>query len=111
MQGNIGKDEGCPLCGEADTTEHVFTCEGSNNFGGVTVKDLEDGSRMREIEEIKSFKKCVRYTEQKSARQLVCQIYNLLSKISVLSPSLFFNSSKLVISPSFCSLCPPLHIH
>ena len=52
VQGNIGKDEGCPLCGEADTTEHVFTCEGSNNFGGVTVKNLEEGSRMQEIVEM-----------------------------------------------------------
>ena len=52
VQGNIGKDEGCPLCGEADTTEHVFNCEGSRNISGVTVKNLEEGSRMQEIVEM-----------------------------------------------------------
>ena len=39
-----------PLCeNEHDTTEHVFACEGSPNLKNVTIKDLEEGLRMKEI--------------------------------------------------------------
>ena len=49
---NVGAEVSCQLCGEHDTTEHVFVCRGSVNNTGVTVKDLEEGRRMKEIVEL-----------------------------------------------------------
>jgi hypothetical protein len=52
IDGNVGKQSPCPLCmREMDTTEHVFSC----NEGGekeVTVKDLENGEKMRKVVEL-----------------------------------------------------------
>ena len=50
IEDNFGCEASCPLCGnEQDTTEHVFDCEGSPNLTNVTIKDLEEGQRMKEI--------------------------------------------------------------
>ena len=66
---NVGTEVSCPLCGrEGDTTEHVFACNGSVNNTGVTVKNLEDGQRMKEIVEL--FKR----NEQKRRDQMECDI-------------------------------------
>ena len=65
---NVGEEVSCPLCGEHDTTEHVFVCGGSVNETGVTVKDLEEGQRMKEIVEL--FAK----NEQKRRQQLEGEI-------------------------------------
>ena len=45
--GNFGKDEGCPVCGGEDTTEHVFSC--GKMAESVTVKNLEEGKAMADI--------------------------------------------------------------
>ena len=39
----------CPLCGEKDSTEHVFSCENRGRGYGVCVKDLDDGQKMDKI--------------------------------------------------------------
>ena len=53
IEDNFGREASCPLCGkELDTTEHVFVCEESANLTSVTIKDLEEGERMREIVEL-----------------------------------------------------------
>ena len=65
---NVGEEVSCPLCGEHDTTEHFFVCGGSVNETGVTVKDLEEGQRMKEIVEL--FAK----NEQKRRQQLEGEI-------------------------------------
>ena len=50
---NMGGSSRCPLCGkDNDTTEHVFRCDVVENNSSVTVKDLEDGVKMREIVEL-----------------------------------------------------------
>ena len=50
IEDNFGCEASCPLCGEEqDTTEHVFVCEGSTNLNNVTIRNLEDGERMKEI--------------------------------------------------------------
>ena len=50
IAGNIGEKSPCPLCTlELDTTEHVFDCESSRNESGLSVRDLEEGRRMKEI--------------------------------------------------------------
>jgi hypothetical protein len=53
IEGNLGKERSCPLCenGE-DTTEHVFNCEATENKMAVTVKDLENGERMKDVVEL-----------------------------------------------------------
>ena len=45
--GNYGKDEGCPVCGGEDTTEHVFSC--GKMAESVTLKNLEEGKAMADI--------------------------------------------------------------
>ena len=53
IEGNMGREVCCPLCqSELDTTEHVFACVGSENDTNLTVKDLEEGRRMKEIVEL-----------------------------------------------------------
>ena len=53
IDGNIGMDSCCPLCGNGgDTTEHVFACAAVDNPGNVTVLDLENGVKMKEIVEL-----------------------------------------------------------
>ena len=55
IEKNYGVEAVCPLCGEEDSTEHVFACEHGGNELGVSVKDLEDGQKMDKIVEL--FKK------------------------------------------------------
>ena len=53
IDGNIGMDSCCTLCGNGgDTTEHVFACAAVDNPGNVTVFDLENGVKMKEIVEL-----------------------------------------------------------
>ena len=53
IEGNMGREVCCPLCeSELDTTEHVFACVGSENDTNLTIKDLEEGRRMKEIVEL-----------------------------------------------------------
>ena len=49
---NYGGNGRCPLCGEMDSTEHVFACEEIENEERVSVKNLEEGERMVEIVEL-----------------------------------------------------------
>ena len=71
--GNYGVRRPCDLCGEEDTTEHVFACNGGeqNDAGEesksvtVTVKDLENGQSMRRIIEL------FRRTEEKRKEELL----------------------------------------
>ena len=65
---NYGQSSGCIMCGEADTTEHVFHCGGVRNEEKVTVKDLEKGERMKDI--VKLFKR----SEEKRREKLVNDI-------------------------------------
>ena len=51
IQKNFGVEGVCPLCGEEDSTEHVFACDGGLGLG-VSVKDLEDGTKMDKIIEL-----------------------------------------------------------
>ena len=46
---NFGKHGGCPLCGEEDSTEHVFNCNATMEGGRPSIKNLEDGEKMKEI--------------------------------------------------------------
>ena len=55
IETNYGVAGVCPLCGEEDSTEHVFWCEHGGSESGVTVKDLEDGQKMDKIVDL--FKK------------------------------------------------------
>ena len=64
IQKNFGVEGVCPLCGEEDSTEHVFACDGGLGLG-VSVKDLEDGMKMDKIIEL--FKK----TETKRREKLL----------------------------------------
>ena len=53
IEGNFGKVRMCPLCANGeDTTEHVFNCEATENKMAVTVKDLENGERMKNVVEL-----------------------------------------------------------
>ena len=45
--GNFGKDEGCPVCGGEDTTEHEFSC--GKMAESVTLKNLEEGKATADI--------------------------------------------------------------
>ena len=54
IERNYGRVGDCPLCGEEDSTEHVFACESGGNESGVSVKDLENGLKMDKI--VKLFK-------------------------------------------------------
>ena len=54
IERNYGRVGDCPLCGEEDSTEHVFACESGGNESGVNVKDLENGLKMDKI--VKLFK-------------------------------------------------------
>ena len=49
VQRNYGGRGECPMCGEEDTTEHVFSCEYGNRRADVCVKDLENGQKMDKI--------------------------------------------------------------
>ena len=49
---NYGGNGRCPLCGELDSTKHVFVCEEIENEEMVSVKNLEEGERMVEIVEL-----------------------------------------------------------
>ena len=49
VEKNYGKTSKCNLCGEWDSTEHVFDCMGNVNTKRVTVKDLENGEKMKDI--------------------------------------------------------------
>ena len=42
------------MCGEEDSTKHVFACECGGSESGVSVKDLEEGQKMDKI--VKLFK-------------------------------------------------------
>ena len=44
---NFGKEDRCPVCGEEDTTEHVFECGTTTET--VTLKNLEEGRAMADI--------------------------------------------------------------
>ena len=46
---NFGKHGDCPLCGEEDSTEHVFICNATMDGGRPSIKNLEDGEKMKEI--------------------------------------------------------------
>ena len=46
---NVGGKETCPLCGEMDTTEHVFGCEAVPNDQNLNSMNLENGEKMEEI--------------------------------------------------------------
>ena len=51
IESNYGRSGVCPLCGEEDSTEHVFGC----NYGeglGVSIMDLETGENMGKIVEL-----------------------------------------------------------
>ena len=65
---NYGGNGRCPLCGEMDSTEHVFACAEIENEEMVSVKNLEEGERMVEIVELF---KC---TEQKRREWLIDNI-------------------------------------
>ena len=53
IDGNMGGGSKCPLCGnDGDTTEHVFRCETVENNSSVTICDLENGEKMKEIVEL-----------------------------------------------------------
>ena len=70
IEDNFGQESSCPLCnGEIDTTEHVFECSGTVNKAGVTVKNLEDGERMKEIVEL------FRRTEENRRKWLMNEIH------------------------------------
>ena len=70
IEDNFGQESSCPLCtGEVDTTEHVFECPGTINEAGVTVKNLEDGERMKEIVEL------FRRTEENRRKWLMNEIH------------------------------------
>ena len=69
--GNYGVTRPCNLCGEEDTTEHVFACSDGRQFhageegGAVTVKDLGNGESMGRIIEL------FRRTEEKRKEELM----------------------------------------
>jgi hypothetical protein len=46
---NYGMKGSCPLCGQADSTEHVFLCGHTDSEVDVDVSDLEKGERMVQI--------------------------------------------------------------
>ena len=53
IDGNMGGSSRCPLCANTgDTTEHVFSCEVVENKSSVTVNDLENGVKMKEVIEL-----------------------------------------------------------
>ena len=68
IESNFGRDSVCPLCGEIDSTEHVFACKHGGNDSGVNVKDLENGRRMKAVVEL--FKQ----TEEKRREHLMDNI-------------------------------------
>ena len=68
IEDNYGGNGQCPLCGEMDSTEHVFACTEIENEEMVSVKNLEEGERMVEIVEL--FKR----TEQKRREWLIDNI-------------------------------------
>ena len=75
IEGNMGQEVCCPLCeSEMDTTEHVFACAGSENDTNLTVKDLEEGRRMKEIVEL------FIANEQKRREQLLHAIHTNLEQ-------------------------------
>lgn len=54
VEGNMGKAYPCPLCEEElDTTEHVFRCNATRDGSeDVTVEDLCNGEKMRQVVEL-----------------------------------------------------------
>ena len=70
IQPNYGEKGECPLCGEEDSTEHIFSCDYVSRGSGVSVKDLENGQNMDQI--LQLFNK----TEE-------CRREKLLEKIDV----------------------------
>lgn len=52
IERNYGRVGDCPLCGEEDSTEHVFASEAGGNESGVSVKDLENELKMDKIVEL-----------------------------------------------------------
>ena len=54
IDGNMGRVSLCPLCNEdEDTTEHVFRCAGVEDINkSVSVKDMENGERMKQVVEL-----------------------------------------------------------
>ena len=48
---NYGRKEGCPLCHEEDSTEHIFECTKIGN-NEVSINNLEEGSEMKKIVEL-----------------------------------------------------------
>ena len=53
IDGNMGGGSKCPLFeNDGDTTEHVFRCEVVENNPSVTICDLENGEKMKEIVEL-----------------------------------------------------------
>ena len=52
IETNYGRNGVCPLCGEEDTTEHVFECEHGGRDSGVSVKDMEMGENMDKVVEL-----------------------------------------------------------
>ena len=54
IDGNMGRVSLCPLCNEdEDTTEHVFRCAGVEDINmTVTVKDMENGEKMKQVVEL-----------------------------------------------------------
>ncbi len=45
---NFGMKGSCPLCGLADSTEHILTCDKTDNKD-ITLEDLMNGRKMKEI--------------------------------------------------------------
>ena len=52
IESNYGRCGVCPLCGDEDSTEHVFGCSYGGRESGVNVKDLENGEKMGAIVEL-----------------------------------------------------------
>ena len=52
IESNYGRRGVCTMCGEEDSTEHVFWCIHGGIGSGATIKDLELGENMAKIVEL-----------------------------------------------------------
>ena len=52
IENNYGRRGVCTLCGEEDSTEHVFWCNYGGTGSGASIKDLELGENMVKIVEL-----------------------------------------------------------
>ena len=46
---NYGLKTECILCGQDDSTEHIFVCPSQEKNTKVSIKNLEEGTKMKEI--------------------------------------------------------------